>query len=527
MQIRTEQVDYYVWQPAGYAVQVVIRPQAAERMRREARYRDSARPGGEAGGLLLGSIDREGSGSVTVEDVEPLAWSYMMPPQDRVELEAALKALDAGPRRSVIGYFRTHSREGLFLNAGDLSLIKACFPDPANVFLLLKSIPGEPLASRLFFWHNGVTRSAVAERECPFGRPVLEPARIPEPRRRLPVPPEPEREEARPRGRGTLWAVGAATVITAGLLLFPSRWYTPQPDAQDTAAPAAPARLIGLEVEKRSNDLVIKWDRGAPAVLTATRAILHIEDGLYRRASLLDPDQLRTGSLYYSPASGEIRLRLEVYDPAGTQVVESVQVLSPTVLPSGAAPFESEQQPIPAAQPSKPAKDWGFVLKTLRSLQSRYTPKAPEPRPAAVVETPPPALSGEATVLTAAAPGIPGFAPGTPPPAAPASKPVADPKPAPPPQPQRIPARPISQVNPVVPGHLRSTLKDDVQLGVRVEIDAAGKVTDAHIITRRGTPSEFLAGAAISAARRWQFEPATLGGKPVPGEMILNFRFMR
>lgn len=527
MQTRAEQVNYYVWQPAGYAVRVVIRPQAAERMRRDACYRDPVRPGGEAGGLLLGSIDREGSGTVTVEDVEPLAWSYMMPPQDRAGLEAALQALDAGPRRSVVGYFRTHSREGLFLNAGDLSLIKACFPDPANIFLLLKSAPGEPLASRLFFWHNGVTRSAAAEREFPFGTPVLEPASIPEPRR-LPVPPpDTQRGDVRPRGRGTMWAVGAATAITAALLLFPSRWYTPQSVAQEAVVPPAPARQIGLEVEKRANDLVVKWDRGAPAVRTATRAILHIEDGIYRRASLLDPDQLRTGSLYYSPAGGEVRLRLEVYDAAERQVVESVQVLSATVLPSSAARFESEPQPLPAAAPSKPARDWGDVLKTLRSLQFRYTPKAPEPKPAAVVALPPPALSRETTDVTVAVPGIPGMAPGAPPPAPPAPKPVATAKAVPAPEPQRIAAKPISQVKPVIPGHIRSMMKADVQMGVRVEIDAAGRVTDARIVTRGGPPSDFLAGAAVNAAKMWRFEPATLEGKPVPGEMILNFRFIR
>jgi TonB family protein len=55
---------------------------------------------------------------------------------------------------------------------------------------------------------------------------------------------------------------------------------------------------------------------------------------------------------------------------------------------------------------------------------------------------------------------------------------------------------------------------------VRVEVDASGNVTDA-VLESRG-PSEYFAGLALSAARRWKFAPGD-----APRTWILRFVFTR
>ena len=57
---------------------------------------------------------------------------------------------------------------------------------------------------------------------------------------------------------------------------------------------------------------------------------------------------------------------------------------------------------------------------------------------------------------------------------------------------------------------------------VRVHVDTQGQVRDAKII-EGGNPA--LEWAAMDAARRWRFQPATRNGQPVEAEVTIPFRF--
>jgi protein TonB len=59
-------------------------------------------------------------------------------------------------------------------------------------------------------------------------------------------------------------------------------------------------------------------------------------------------------------------------------------------------------------------------------------------------------------------------------------------------------------------------------LRVEVTIDETGKVIAAKCLNSLGYG---LDEVALSYAKRWEFEPATRGGKPVIGKKILPFRF--
>jgi len=65
----------------------------------------------------------------------------------------------------------------------------------------------------------------------------------------------------------------------------------------------------------------------------------------------------------------------------------------------------------------------------------------------------------------------------------------------------------------------------EVQIQVKVIIDAAGKVTHAEPLVSKGAITEYLGKVAAAAARVWKFEPARLDGQAVPSELLLQFRF--
>jgi protein TonB len=61
------------------------------------------------------------------------------------------------------------------------------------------------------------------------------------------------------------------------------------------------------------------------------------------------------------------------------------------------------------------------------------------------------------------------------------------------------------------------------QVTVRIKISAAGEVTSAKIERSSGWP--LLDDAALTAIRRWRFEPARRNGVPVSYELLKPFTF--
>ena len=79
------------------------------------------------------------------------------------------------------------------------------------------------------------------------------------------------------------------------------------------------------------------------------------------------------------------------------------------------------------------------------------------------------------------------------------------------------------QVMPDLSPKASSTITGTVKVGIDVDVDASGKVTDASI-TSQG-PSKYFANQALKAAKGWKFVPAQLSGQGVPSEWRLEFRF--
>lgn len=317
---------------------------------------------------------------------------------------------------------------------------------------------------------------------------------------------------------------------------------------------------LALKVERNAGQILLSWNRTAPIIATATRAVLSITDGDHKEDVDLDVAQLRTGQIVYSPITNDVSFRLEVTDlKNGKSKAESVRVLAGRPSPSVANP----QQPAPAQ--AKPAPG---VQDVKPAPAAPTTPAQPAPSPAqsdppkvtagpavtAAVPKPdslaarlrapedlpaPPALETSANPLTARAP-VGGStttpaAPAPPPvqtqqqapapaPVTQAAKPVQPPaaQPAPPARQggQAQEARVLRRPQPSYPPLARQTRVSGI-VRVQAIIGKDGKVKRANAVS--GPP--LLRLAAVEAVLRWQYSPATLNGEAVETETTVDINF--
>jgi periplasmic protein TonB len=107
--------------------------------------------------------------------------------------------------------------------------------------------------------------------------------------------------------------------------------------------------------------------------------------------------------------------------------------------------------------------------------------------------------------------------------------------PAAPPATRPSPRAPASDVTPtyVLPKPVRKTtvklpvetvLGNPLEVPIKVEIDATGKVTKATPVQVNAT-NYAVVQPALRAAASWEFVPAQQNGRPVPSEMVITFQF--
>jgi hypothetical protein len=222
---------------------------------------------------------------------------------------------------------------------------------------------------------------------------------------------------------------------------------------------------------------------------------------------------------------------LHVFDGQGARQIQPVeQQPAPVVQPAAANP------PTVAPAAPKPAPAPVKTEKTAPAPKAVAPPRKTATEPAPVATAPPdnpiarqPAPSQPATE-TAATPSVPEPQPRIVTPvttAAPRPQPTAPaPQAALPAQPI-TPPRVIRQTAPVIKDNVRRSIAGEIVIKVRANIDATGKVIGAESVSKGDAVAEALAGSAIAAVKRWQFEPARSGADKVPGEIVLSFIFRK
>jgi TonB family protein len=81
------------------------------------------------------------------------------------------------------------------------------------------------------------------------------------------------------------------------------------------------------------------------------------------------------------------------------------------------------------------------------------------------------------------------------------------------------------QVLPDVSRSAQNTIRGKVKVSVQVSVDSSGSVAQANFISPG--PSKYFANQALTAARRWKFNPPQVAGKAVASEWNLRFQFGR
>jgi hypothetical protein len=298
--------------------------------------------GAEVGGVLLGTLESTDGPRVRVDDYElvPIEYkrgpSYLLSDTDLEAFTEVMGRLRSRTELAPVGFFRSQTRDAAGLTPEDLELLDRFLPQPETVVLLIKPYATRVSTAGFYFQEDGRYQDGPPLVEFPLRRRDLapdDPGPAPEreePRVSRPFPPH--RADSEPSDS----ALSDAGSATATPLVRDAGQQTPRPrwiwfplsfiflllgvllgfQAASTMRPTTPAGdpySLSLTAEKSGDNLHIKWDRQAPAIRTALKGVLGIEDGAYSKTVDLDPSQLQTGSVVYHHNSNHVRFRLEVF----------------------------------------------------------------------------------------------------------------------------------------------------------------------------------------------------------------------
>jgi len=368
MEPRTQDpAGYHVWEAPGHSVVVHLRLDVVDRLAAEVMRGFGSVPkrGAEVGGFLIGTIRPGVPAIVRIDDFEPVACEYRRGPsyqftkEDGVALEHSWKRLQpsVSPSAYAVGYFRSHTRDGFSLAPEDLELLDLFLPGPAHVALLIKPYATKVSVGGFFVREHGEF-SETTPLEFPLRRRELlgeEPA----PRRPLSEgrmagsirersagaavasPEEPSQAElgfsayepvlppdSEPASAMSRLFRGSVTLPLILLFMLSSAWLGYELAltlGARAAASAAQDVSLSLSVKQSGDNLRVSWNRLSPAVRSAPRGLLEIDDSGSTRPVVLDAAQLQNGSLIYRSISKSVRFRMTVYPQARVSVVETLE----------------------------------------------------------------------------------------------------------------------------------------------------------------------------------------------------------
>jgi hypothetical protein len=372
----------YVWEPPGKTISVRLSLDLVDRMQQDVMRGFGAVPkrGAEVGGILLGRAEPGEKLIVTIDDYElvPIEYkrspSYLLSEEDARTFEAAVQRVRSNPDPLLhpVGYFRSHTRDGVGLGVEDLAIVQLHFPGPGSVALIVRPFATKVSQAGFYFQEDGAFQSGLPLLEFPFRRRDLDGGSGGGPGRQgrlpgAPVQPMPAGRHTRaissmdlaPRGParmspgepvgdppdepgfspeplgiefpfepqrkrgGEVWVPLSFIFLLLGVALgFLAATMSIRP--QLPAGSNDPYNL-NLSVSKQGNDLLVKWDRTALATRTASKGSLTIEDGNYRKVVQWSAQDLQSGSVVYPPVSNNVKIRLEVVLSGRDSLVETVE----------------------------------------------------------------------------------------------------------------------------------------------------------------------------------------------------------
>lgn len=347
---------FYVWEVPGKPVSIQLSLDVVEGLQREVMRGFGAVPrrGAEVGGILIGTADTAGRVFVVDYELVPISYKhgpfYQFSDDDIRTFEVLLGRLRSRMDRHPVGYFRSHTRDGIGLSEEDLALLSIYFPEPETVALLIRPFAAKPCMAGFYFKEAGAYQSGAPLREFPFRRKELAPRETAPPQELPPPQPLPPRSwTGNPAAREALGAESQASVafeapspgpartkirrssewaLFSIILVLVSMWLgylaaiALQPLPRRESEYPYPLSLAATE---SSCDLQLQWNRLSPAIQTAQRGILTIDDGAIHKSSYLTAAELQGRGFNYHPLTKHVRFRLNVFLNQRSAVSESVE----------------------------------------------------------------------------------------------------------------------------------------------------------------------------------------------------------
>ncbi len=373
---------YISWRHPSRTMQIYLEAQSVQMLSlRSLRQSKTAYPA-EIGGLLWGKLlEMEQSTSALVLVPELVQSETLLFNTTENDSRQLVAALDRPPQSGLqlLGYFRSHLREGLCLGQQDEAFIRQYLSDPNSVFLVIRPFEIGICMAGFFFWDHGRLQTDVSDLEVPFVSPEngaransdessnhgslasgstvwTESAVEREPNRKTPaaespypphavVPashtlksspkpeehrqaqplPPPRRDARRPPLHSIL--VSFILLLCAGLAIYFALLKLGLHLAPQQAAAARTE--VGLQVKVApSGQMDLSWDQNSPDLKKAKGATLTIVDGTLHRELSIDNNQLRFGQLAYFPNGNDVQFYLEIHLDSSRSIAESVRVLS-------------------------------------------------------------------------------------------------------------------------------------------------------------------------------------------------------
>ncbi len=182
-------VEYFDWEPEGSPVSIHMHRDTIDAISRDVTdaWKTLARPVLETGGLLLGRVEPGERPKVWIERYQRVECRHKAGPrfvldeEDTAGLEKAAADVLSSGETAVVGFYRSHLRDGLQLEDSDYDLVRRYFSDAADLILLIK--PESPFTmSGQFFVHGTGTGGVAAGAAFPFhGHPLVGAAEEPRP----------------------------------------------------------------------------------------------------------------------------------------------------------------------------------------------------------------------------------------------------------------------------------------------------------------------------------------------------------
>ena len=244
--VQTAASPLYLWEVPQKPVSVRIPFSLIDRLEREAvdSFRSLTSRGSEIGGLLVGDVTPGSPLVVSIADYDLIPCDYSRGPLYRLSdadmgrfEQAIQQRLAAG--RGVAGFFRSHTRKGISLDADDLTFFQARFRDPHQIALLVRPFATKASTAGIFIWENGKVNADASCMEFPFRSSELGPGQAPpppEPKAAAPAPP-PQAPKSSMRAQIVPIASRRESPPPAAVVAEPA----PPPPAPIVAPPPPPA----------------------------------------------------------------------------------------------------------------------------------------------------------------------------------------------------------------------------------------------------------------------------------------------